>query len=472
MEFIVATIAIVALVWSPVLLARTSLTLSGVVFLVLANCFGLEFLSIDIGPINMSIERFFLLALPVAYVVQRRLGRLDPKPFAANEWLLIAFTGLLVVSAFTHDWRAATASSGPVIQHLINGYLTPLVIFVLVRNAKIGERDLRSVYTGFVIFGAYLAFTGICEALGVWGLVFPKYIADPEIGLHFGRARGPMVHAVTYGVALATSVFCGWLLWPKASRAVQFLLFVLLPVALAALFFSKTRSVWMGFAAGTGLLMLTRLRGAWRPLAFGSVAAAGLLVVALNFDRIMAFDRKDNTAAQTRESVEARGSFLYVSWLMFQDRPLLGFGFGQFPNEKLPYLSDRATDLQLEAIRPWAHHNTYLSLLAELGIVGLALFVAVLIGWARDGWRLWRTADAPDWVRGQGALMLAVLAMYATQCLFHEMSFTTRDHSLVYFFAALTSALASVSLKQQPARADARSSTLVPVRTRSIASAS
>ena len=49
------------------------------------------------------------------------------------------------------------------------------------------------------LFGVYLGFTAVCEIAQLWSLVFPKYIADPKIGLHFGRARGPMVHGVSFG---------------------------------------------------------------------------------------------------------------------------------------------------------------------------------------------------------------------------------------------------------------------------------
>jgi O-antigen ligase len=453
MSFLALIAALVALAWTPVLLVRSSLAMAGVVFVVLANCFGLEFMSIDIGPINMSIERFFLLAMPVAYLVQRRLGKVDLKPIDRPEWALLGLICFMLVSTFLHDWRSASEFGAPVIQHLINGYLIPLVLFWIVRQTKITERELRNVYIGLVAFGVYLALTGIAEAMGAWSLVFPKYIANAEIGLHFGRARGPMVHAVTYGMALATSMFCGWLLWPNASRVAKLNLLALLLLALAAIYFSKTRSVWLGAALGTGILMLTQLRGAWRPLLFGGAVGVGTLVTIANFDRIVAFDRKDNTAAQTRESAQSRESFAYVSWQMFKDKPLLGFGFGQFPTSKLPYLSDRNTDLELEAIRPWSHHNTYLSILTELGIVGLALFVGILAAWVARGWKLWKDAEAPAWVQNHGALTLAVLAMYAMQCLFHEMSFTARDNSLVFLVAGLTSGLHAIATRPVKATA-------------------
>ena len=186
--------------------------------------------------------------------------------------------------------------------------------------------------------------------------------------------------------------------------------------------------------------MLTTLRSQWRIALVGSAAIAALLVATTNLDNILAFDRNDNNAAQTRGSVAIRGTFAYVSWLMFQDKPLLGVGFGQFPSAKLPYLSDRSSDLHLEAIRPYVHHNMFLSLLTELGIVGLLFYVGILVYWTIGGWRLWRSHAPPDWARGQGPFLLAVMAAYLCQALFHEISFTPLDNGLLFFAAGLATA--------------------------------
>jgi O-antigen ligase len=122
---------------------------------------------------------------------------------------------------------------------------------------------------------------------------------------------------------------------------------------------------------------------------------------------------------------------------MFEDSPVWGAGFGQFPLAKMPYLSDRV-DLPLYEIMPLVHHNTFLDLLAETGIVGLGLFVAVLLCWARDAWSLARHPAAPPWVRRQAALFLGVLGLYVCQLAFHEASYSTIDNCLPFFLAGIT----------------------------------
>ena len=96
-------------------------------------------------------------------------------------------------------------------------------------------------------------------------------------------------------------------------------------------------------------------------------------------------------------------SFAYVSWKMFLDAPLLGVGYGQFQQAARPYLSDRTTSLYLEDIRNEPNHNTPLAMLTETGLIGFGLFLAILVGWTIQSWRMWRNPAAPDWVRDKGS---------------------------------------------------------------------
>ena len=166
-----------------------------------------------------------------------------------------------------------------------------------------------------------------------------------------------------------------------------------------------------------------------------------LLVVAIKRDKLIAFQRDTTTAADTEQSTYMRASFAYVSWLMFQDRPLTGVGFGQFPQESIHYLGDRRTSLKLEQIRGYIHHNTYLSLLVELGIFGLLLNLAVFACWLTQAWKLWRDRQLPFWVRTHGLLFLAVIACHAIQMLFREVSYAPIENGLIFFIAGTTSSL-------------------------------
>ena len=237
MSILILIAVAVALVWTPILAVRGSLLGGCLVYLLLANCFGSYFMEFDVGPFRMTLDRFFIVALTLGYFCQRWLRRTDPKPLGREDLLLGGFIALLVASTLVQS-RSTTGHGAPVIQHLINGYLIPLALFWFARQSRLSQRNLKIVHGSLVVFGVYLAITGLLEISQQWSFVFPRYIADPEIGIHYGRARGPMTSSVSYGLALCVAIFSGWTLWPQISRRWQLVLFALLPLAGAGVFYS------------------------------------------------------------------------------------------------------------------------------------------------------------------------------------------------------------------------------------------
>jgi O-antigen ligase len=213
-----------------------------------------------------------------------------------------------------------------------------------------------------------------------------------------------------------------------------------LPFFLAGLYFSYTRSIWMGAGVGLVIVLATTLRGKTRLAVLGTLVAGGVLVSAAKFDKLMAFQR-EQSAGETKTSADMRLSFAYVSWRMFQERPLAGFGFGQFPQAKLAFLGDRSVDLQLETIRLFVHHNTFLSLLTETGLIGFALFCGLLVLWWRDAWAVFHRGESPPWARRHAALVLGTAGVYVCQLVFHELSYSTLDNCLIFFLAGMTSGI-------------------------------
>jgi O-antigen ligase len=222
-------------------------------------------------------------------------------------------------------------------------------------------------------------------------------------------------------------------------------LWLLQPLFAAAVYFTKTRSVWLGAASALLVYFALATRGKVRAVILGTAIVGGVGVVALKSDAILSMKR-EFSAAETRKSADMRGSFAYVSWKMFLDYPILGVGFGQFASEKLPYLGDRSVDMDLESIRPYVHHNTFLAVLTEAGLVGLIPFLGMLCGWAYAGVKLAR--DEEGWVRAQGLLCAGTLAAAFWQMTAHEITFTTFDNSLIYTVAGITSGLYAVRATQ------------------------
>ena len=451
MDFLLTIAALVALVWGAVYVFRGSLVAGALAVVVLGACFGHPFFHFDLGPLPLTTDRVALLVVVGAYFLQRHLGRTEPKPLAAADVILWGFFGLLLASGSMAGWEGTQKEPWVTVWRLVGGYLIPGILYWVVRQAPLGQRQVSQVHGLLALLGVYLGVTGILEITGQWWAVFPTHIADPKLGLHFGRARGPMVHAVSYGLYATVCFLTIWLYRWRFGLRGRYVLLLALPLALAGLLLSYTRAVWIGAAVALAIVLALTLRGRWRLLVLGGMVVAGLVLAATRLESFASMQREDS-AADSLKSVSMRGSFTYVSWKMFLDRPLLGFGFGQFYTAKLDYLGDRSTSLSLEEIRDYAHHNTFLSLLTETGLVGLGLYVALLACWGRTAWQLARSRLAPEWARAQGVLMLGVLAVYACLGAFHELSYTSIDNSLVFLLAGLTMGLAPLASKAEAAK--------------------
>ena len=102
-------------------------------------------------------------------------------------------------------------------------------------------------------------------------------------------------------------------------------------------------------------------------------------------------------------SAESEGSgrlvFWSAAWMSVKERPLLGLGFGTFPRVSNDLIvRTPGVNFQHFELRPKGSqvHNAYLGTLAELGVVGLFLFLGLLISTALALRRTARRADARE----------------------------------------------------------------------------
>ena len=446
MAVVVIIGALAAMVWGAILARRGSLLAGCAIFLVVAYVFGADFWHERIGPLPITLDRLVIVGLLAAFAVQWRLGRLTERPLAGSDWLVVGLTAILAASAVLAGSPDDSLNPQSAWGRLITAFVLPAALYFVARRSTITARSWSRLLACFAVLGVYLAVTAILEMTGQWSLVFPRYITDPNLGIHFGRARGPGLNAASLGMYLTACGCCAWLLVRHVSqRWQQLALLVSLPLMALGVFATYTRSTWLGLAAAAVVIAAIQIPRRLRLPAFAVASVAGLLVIAVVWSDLVGLQR-EGTAADAEHSVSQRASFAYVSWQMFKDHPIAGVGFGRFYDRKLPYLSDRSQAFELESIRPLHHHNTLLGLLTETGMLGAAAFLALLAIWARDAWRLATAtmSSTPAWVRAQGLLMLGLLASYFCSALFHDLTLVPAQHWLLFLFAAVT-----VNLRQR-----------------------
>lgn len=429
-------VGVAGAIWLAVAVLRVPPLLLAILTVLVGATFGAAFLTFSFGGIRLTLDRLLLPVLLVAFFAQRQQGVFARRPLETIDWLILATLGWFTISMAVNDYRMAFGHSATPWWRWLTGYCIPVALYWIAKQSLSGERTLSWLQAILLLFGIYLALTGLFEIMRMWSLVFPKHIADARIPLHFGRARGPMVSAVSYGLYLGTSLLCLWAVRDRLGKAAWFVVPPVTALFAAGLYYSYTRSSWIGVFVGVVIILGVSMRGRGRAFALGGLVVGAAILLAANLEKVL-FLQREQSGAVAKGSAECRLSFAYVSWKMFLDSPIWGVGFGQFPSAKLDYLSNRV-DLPLQQIRPLVHHNTYLSVLTETGLVGLGLFLAVLYCWAREAWRLCRRPDAPPWLRRQAVWLLGALGLFACQMAFHELSYSTIDNSLLFLLAGGT----------------------------------
>jgi len=244
-------------------------------------------------------------------------------------------------------------------------YLFPFAMFHLAAMVFTVESDFRrfEVLTACVL--AYLSFTAFVFLAGFRGLVFPQFILDPSLGHHADRARGPFLQAVANGVSLNLLGLLVLHAYRRGSlRGLKMLVLLgSLPVAILA---TMTRAVWLSFAGSAIVLLVLskniKLRLACIVAGFVTIAGLGVILSATDFGGTLGDRAEESGPVDYRKAVYAGG------WEMFLERPLTGWGFHQMPSELPRYVSEYRDS---KVLYP---HNTYLEVLVENGLLGLALY--------------------------------------------------------------------------------------------------
>jgi O-antigen ligase len=176
-------------------------------------------------------------------------------------------------------------------------------------------------------------------------------------------------------------------------------------LCVAGVVLTMQRSVWLAAGAATVVTVAT-MTGQRRKAIKGVVAVA--LAVGLALLAIPGLYSDISARFDDDRTVHDRENLARAAVNMVDERPLLGFGWGQFVTESPPYF-EQAEDFPLGNIAGTPIHSTGLTYLVELGLIGAALWVLCLLFGVGGGLLRRGPPDLDDWRVG----LLAVAVLYA-----------------------------------------------------------
>lgn len=276
---------------------------------------------------------------------------------AALLFLFLAWSGL---SLF---WSESHPDAAEAFYRFVLNAVLLLIIFTAIRKPQ----HAVHVFAAFVIGAAGAAAYGFTAGGGAepYGeaarLSSDTQNADElastlaaglalSVGLFAISDRSPLMRVG----AFATAAFCTYGVFLTVSRA-----------GLIALLVTVAAAVVFG--------------GRWRPqmLALAGVVAVSMVAY---FGVYAPPEARERVLSAQEDRGTGRIDIWTVGWRMVEDQPLRGVGAGNFPVSSIHYLLEPGALPRSDFIvdTPKVAHNVYLGVLAELGIVGLILFLGLI----------------------------------------------------------------------------------------------
>jgi O-antigen ligase len=308
-----------------------------------------------------------LLALVLAGLAtgmtRRRLARLSVAEALMGGFVLAALFSI------------ATSSGSPATQaiFLYDRVIAPMCLYLVVRLLQPSVRDLRWL-------AAIAALVLLVEVpIGILSVASPGIL--PQAWIVKSRATGTFGDPDVFGV---TMIACGVILLHagtiarrRSLRAGSILAFIL---AMLMVFLTFSRANWVaGLVTIAGCLWIYRHRIGSLVIAVPVVLGALLISGALRGPLMLAEGRLESQKAV--ESALARLPVVMASVRMFEARPVMGWGYGNFDLYSRGF-QDKVGNLVYPE-KEHASHNLFLSILAEMGLVGFVLFLGPTAYWGQ-----------------------------------------------------------------------------------------
>ncbi len=318
-----------------------------------------------------------LVSLVVTTTIAALRGRVKLN-LGLLEFAMLAYVTWNVISMIApHELPAMTPLTGEpisVYRFILTGTVMPFFAYVIARALLRSQRRVRGVLLGLVAMAAYSSIVSIMQFTGPKNLVWPPYIvlapSYPE------RAVGVVNQPVVNGVILLAGFLAAAYLGQQRSlppRLRMLMLFAAL-LCIPGIYLTKTRAVWLVFGISVllGALVWTGSRRA-----FVVVLAAAAVFIGANWATFTSSDREAGGVGSSSE-VEDRLNAMATSFWAIEQKPLLGWGIARFSEVNAHDHKQWEPSSTFQRGYGIASHENELGIATELGLIGLALWLAVI----------------------------------------------------------------------------------------------
>jgi O-antigen ligase len=386
----------------------------------------LYLIKFTVWRVPLTVLELLLLSFILACLANKIFKRVGVKKQKAawlnftekkNFWLSVAvmLLGAFLATAFSENLRVSAGI-------LKSWILEPLIFAVLAVEALDGQRTAKWLLGGALVSGAAVAAVSlgylICGRLTFDGRLAAFYLSPNHLAMF---------------LAPALLLAAGFLFDAKKRWQKSFLL-VVACLLLVILYFTYSYGAWLAvFLAGIFAIFLT-----WRLKAISGkklAAIGGLLLVAL---ALLAFlqlggEKLANLLRFERSSLQSRLIIWQAAGRILSGNWLLGIGPGMFQKYYLDYQRYFPPYLEWAVPQP---QNLFLAWWLQAGILGLAGFVWLLVGFFQKTWAAVKKQKTSKSKALEGAAPIIILMAVVFYLLAHgliDATYWKNDLALVFW---------------------------------------
>jgi O-antigen ligase len=343
---------------------------------------GLAFAAIVLANLYVGLVLFTLLTF-----IAEIPGLGGSVTFNKFAGLLLLISWLAALTLRSQE-RAAFPSVHPVATCVLVLFLTWIAVSQVWAEAPGEARDaFTSLSLNAILFmiiftavrrpshaiGVIAAFVAGATLAAIYGLIFVAPEGTEEAARLSGALDNPNELATILVAALALSLGLAGAL--RESPLARLAAWGAGALCLVTIFLTGSRGGLLALAIALLAFLVTGARFRGR---FLVVAIAVILAGVGYFNYAASPDARARLSEA--ESGSGRTDLWEVAWRMVEAEPVTGIGAGNFPTSSVGFLLEpgyvERSDLFLG--EPKVVHNSYLETWAELGVVGLALFLLIL----------------------------------------------------------------------------------------------
>jgi O-antigen ligase len=317
-----------------------------------------------------------LIPVTLGFVVlTHRLGvrkKVEPLRPGLAELAMVVFLVLALLNIFLFS-----PDTEQNIYHLFDHIFIPFCAYWLVRLIAPKEADMKRLLWVAI-------FTVVVQvAIGLLGWYAPQALPGQWISRQGSRTTGTFGNPAVYS---STLIFFALLLFQQATQTgsgkIRAVLLSVFTLGFFGVFFTFSRGSWLaGVVVLLGLMLLypkTTLRLTLITAVLGIILGSSLLANEVSWAR---------RRLDAEETAEGRIILLNTGLKMVEEKPLFGWGYGNYDR----YDNQFKTAVGEIIVRSDStSHNTYLTVMAEMGLIAFLFYVFPLVYWLVYSMKSWQ----------------------------------------------------------------------------------